>query len=285
MEPTILISGLPGKMASLIAEGSLKAGLKLAPLALGAPENEGAQIRVLDQTIAIVSIQNPAELVNLLVHRELRPVVVDYSVPSAITENVEFYCKHELPFVMGTSGGNYSVIAQQVAAAGNNAVLSANMAPPLVVLRAMFEFAAKQFPGSLAGFNLNVIESHQASKQDCSATAKAMLPLFETLGAEVDNSNFSSIRDPQTQRVLGIPESALAGHAWHTYQLEAADKGVRLEFTHNVNGRDVYVDGTLRACRFLDSQRELGVTSRIFSMADVLAACTTSTLLYSKSKN
>lgn len=40
-----------------------------------------------------------------------RVVVVDYTHPSAVNANAEFYAKHKLNFVMGTTGGDRYMVA------------------------------------------------------------------------------------------------------------------------------------------------------------------------------
>lgn len=58
--------------------------------------------------------------------------------------------------------------------------------------------------------------------------------------------------------VMHVPESALNGHAFHTYQLVSADGSVSFEFQHNVTGRTTYAEGSVDACLFLASQIALG---------------------------
>ena len=45
---------------------------------------------------------------------------------------------------------------------------------------------------------------------------------------------------------------------------------MRFEFTHNVNGRDIYAKGTLDAISYLYKRVEEGVKGRMFTMIDVL---------------
>jgi 4-hydroxy-tetrahydrodipicolinate reductase len=78
-------------------------------------------------------------------------------------------------------------------------------------------------------------------------------------------------RDPDRQKnVWGIPTEYLKGHGWHTYTLVSEDKTVKFEFTHNVNGRDIYAKGTLDAIMFLDGRIKEGAKGKVFSMIDVL---------------
>ncbi len=78
-------------------------------------------------------------------------------------------------------------------------------------------------------------------------------------------------RNPDVQRkTWGIPEANIGGHGWHTYTLTSADQTVTFEFTHNVNGRDVYALGTLDAVVYLHGKIGQGIQGRVFSMIDVL---------------
>lgn len=77
-------------------------------------------------------------------------------------------------------------------------------------------------------------------------------------------------REEQISR-MHVPESAIDGHAFHTYTLTSPDGSVTLEFKHNVCGRDVYADGTVDAALFLDRQIHAGADQRVYNMIDVLS--------------
>ena len=135
----------------------------------------------------------------------------------------------------------------------------------------MMEYAAKTFPDLFKGYSLSIKESHQKGKADTSGTAKAMTGYFNALGTPYLETDIIKERDPETQKtVWGIPEKYLTGHGWHTYSLVSNDKTVRFEFSHNVNGRDVYVQGTLDAVLYLSKKMEEGASGKVFTMIDVL---------------
>jgi 4-hydroxy-tetrahydrodipicolinate reductase len=52
--------------------------------------------------------------------------------------------------------------------------------------------------------------------------------------------------------------------------LISGDKTVRFEFTHNVNGRDVYARGTLDAVLYLNGKVAEGAAGNVYTMIDVL---------------
>jgi len=135
----------------------------------------------------------------------------------------------------------------------------------------MMEYAANTFPDLFKGYFLEIKESHQKGKADTSGTAKAMVRYFTSLGLVFAEKDIKKERDPDIQKtVWGIPERYLEGHGWHTYRLDSEDKTVRFEFTHNVNGRDVYAQGTLDALIYLDKKVAEGAQGQVFSMIDVL---------------
>ena len=133
------------------------------------------------------------------------------------------------------------------------------------------EYAASTFADLFKGYSLEIRESHQHGKADTSGTAKAMVGYFNHLGLSFDAEDIVMERDPETQKSeWGIPEAYLTGHGWHTYSLVSEDKTVRFEFTHNVNGRDVYANGTLEALIFLDGKISQTAAGKVYSMIDVL---------------
>jgi 4-hydroxy-tetrahydrodipicolinate reductase len=172
---------------------------------------------------------------------------------------------------MGTTGGDRQKLEETVRSSSIPAVVAPNMAKQIVGFQAMMEYAAQTFPGLFKGYRLTIRESHQRTKADTSGTAKAMVRVFNRLGTPFTEEQITMERDPEVQKtVWGIPEEHLGGHAWHTYSLVSEDGTVRFEFTHNVNGREIYVSGTLDALLFLRGKTAAGVRGRMFSMIDVL---------------
>jgi 4-hydroxy-tetrahydrodipicolinate reductase len=135
----------------------------------------------------------------------------------------------------------------------------------------MMAYAATTFPGIFNGYSLEIRESHQAGKADTSGTAKAMVTYFNEMGIDFDPGEIVMERDPKVQHEqLGVPEAYLSGHGWHTYRLTSPDKTVLFEFRHNVNGRDIYAEGTIDAVSYLDGKLKAGETGKVYTMIDVL---------------
>jgi 4-hydroxy-tetrahydrodipicolinate reductase len=265
----IILSGLPGKMANLIAEGILNSEeFDLLPMGLTGEDTFVKKIKILNKRIKLYSTSEREKKINLI--KEKNPICVDYTSSGSVKENVQFYCEHKIPFVMGTTGFDSGLVKKIIEDSDNLALIAPNMAREIVVLQAMFDYAAKNFPGIFNNYFLKVSESHQKSKADKSGTAKHFINCLKKMGAKLLDKDFVAVRDLEEQKRIGIPENFLDGHAWHRYCLESPDKTVGISLEHKVNGRNIYVNGTFAAIRFLREKVNSGISGKIYSMLDVL---------------
>lgn len=267
-----MVNGMPGNMASNIAKHVLNDDrFELIPLSLTGPEILEKEYNIASVCLRLINPKERNETVKTLKIKENSFISVDYTHPLAVNSNAEFFCNNSLPFVMGTTGGDRKKLEDSILSSGICAVIAPNMAKQIVGFQAMMEYASKTFPDLFKGYTLIIKESHQKGKADTSGTAKAMISYFNKLGISFTDEQVIMERDPENQsNIWGIPEKYLKGHGWHTYTLVSGDKTVKFEFTHNVNGRDVYVAGTLDAIVYLNGRINEGAKGKIFSMIDVL---------------
>ncbi len=267
-----MVNGLPGNMASNVARHALAdSRFEVISQSLTGPEITETETIIDSVSIRLILPKDRDQAVLAIKEKEGLFLNVDFSLPPAVNSNAEFYCKHGLPFVMGTTGGDRQLLEDTVKASSISAVIAPNMAKQIVGFQAMMEYAAKTFPDLFKGYSLEIRESHQKAKADTSGTAKAMVRYFNSLGLPFAEEEITKERDPEIQKnVLVIPEEYLSGHGWHTYSLDSNDKTVHFKFTHNVNGRDVYARGTLDALIFLSKKVKQGSKGKVFSMIDVL---------------
>jgi 4-hydroxy-tetrahydrodipicolinate reductase len=147
------------------------------------------------------------------------------------------------------------------------------MAQQIVGLQAMLAYGAENFPALFKGYTLDVRESHQQGKADTSGTAKAIVSYFNAMGVDFTEDQIQKERDPAVQQAhWGIPQGYLDGHGWHTYTLTSPDGTAMFQLKHNVNGREIYIEGTLKAIRYLDRKVREGLQGRVFTMIDVMKA-------------
>jgi len=264
----VIVNGLPGKMAWAVTEAIIKSErFELIPLSLTGPETiienivvGGVSIRLLDPEKRII-----------LWFNGFPDVIIDFTIPSAINDNVDFYSVNKVPFVLGTTSGDQDYIKKRVHEAGISAVVAPNMAKEIVAFQAMMTFAAENFPGVFKDYEPTIVESHQKTKDDTSGTAKALVAVFNQLGAPITVEQIDKKRTEAAYEAMGIPPEYWEGHGWHTYSLKKKDGSVAFSFTHNVNGRQAYIDGTLDAASFLfKASQHIMNHGKVFSMIDVL---------------
>jgi 4-hydroxy-tetrahydrodipicolinate reductase len=232
----VMVNGLSseyeqGKMAGEVAEMILDAdNLRLYEFGLTGGDTSGSEVLLRGKTsnptrVSLLKPENRDLWLNLADGKNYsRPdVVVDFTQPDAIDDNVDHYTKYGLPFVLGTTG--YSPeqrenIVRKVEDAGLVAVIAPNMSLPIVAFQQFMMEYADANPNALAGHSLGITESHQAGKKDTSGTAKAMVAYFNDLGIDFPVEGIVKIRDPdEQQEIFRVPERFLDAHGWHKYAI------------------------------------------------------------------
>ncbi len=263
----VMIAGLPGNMATLVAQDvEAQTDMLVYPYALA---EESGEVRI-DTDARAVDVR----LIPMGLHEEFLQergdhvdVIVDFTQPKSVNRNAELYCKYGIPFVMGTTGGDRDKLAEAIRGSKISALVTTNAAAQVVAVQEMIRFAAESFPGLFSGFELTIVESHQASKPDPSGTAVSLLPAFEKLGAPLSKDHITMVRSPVVQKQgLRIPEKHLGGHGYHTYTLRRPDGTVCVQVTHNILGRAPYVDGILGDIRFLYGKK--GERGQVYTQID-----------------
>lgn len=273
MEPIkVMINGLPGNVTSVIARQVLAdSRFHVLPYAMTGPEIDYDQCHISETAFELIKPQDRRDRIEAIKAAEGDFITADFTHPSAVNSNAEFYCRQNLPFVMGTTGGDRELLVKTVQESSIAAVIAPNMAKQIVGFQAMMAYAAERFPNLFKGYRLTLRESHQAGKADTSGTAKAMVGYFNRMGIDFTTEQIEKERDPERQRNMwGVPPAYLDGHGWHTYTLLSGDETVKFEFVHNINGRDIYGDGTMDAIVYLHQKVSQGAKGKIFSMIDVL---------------
>jgi len=266
--PTIVLAGLPGKMATEVALAVAQSGdLRMADVALVAPEHSADSVSAAGRAFKAV---RPAD--RAAAQFAVGAIAVDFTWPDSALANVEFYASRGIPFVMGTTGFDSERARAIVAASGVSAVMAPNMAVPIVLLQTAVARVAADFADAMAGYDIRIVESHQKTKLDTSGTAKALVRDFARLGLSAAVDDIQMVRDPRVQlEDLEVPEEFLDGHAYHYYEISSEDGHARVALSHCIEGRRVYADGALLAVRFLAARIAEGSRGVVYSMTDVLA--------------
>ncbi|CAM8892454.1 unnamed protein product [Rhodiola kirilowii] len=271
LRPTVLVNSCTGKMGKSVIEAAVSAGLNLVPVSFGCQADAGTVVNVAGKDIQVHGTSGREDVLKSVLDDHPNLIVVDYTVPDAVNDNAELYCKMGVPFVMGTTGGDRQKLMKTVQDSNIYAVISPQMGKQVVAFLAAMEIMAEQFPGALSGYTMQVLESHQSSKLDTSGTAKAFISCFQNLGVSFDMDEVQLIRDPKQQlEMVGVPEEHLGGHAFHMYHITSPDQTVSFEFQHNVCGRSIYAEGTVDAVLFLAKKIQAKDGKCIYNMIDVL---------------
>ena len=278
----IMVNGMPGPMAVAAAEACLRKGLKLAPVAMTGPDIEPCTIKVNDLVtgkaadVKLIPSTNLDEMEAALegMKEACGPnnlLAIDFTHPSAVNGNALFYAKSNIPFVMGTTGGDREKLMDDMESAKHFAVIAPNMGKQIVAMQAALEDLATKYPSAFDGYKLEVTESHQKTKADTSGTAKAVIASIKTLSNDdFHDEDIKMLRDDESSLAFGVPEDALKGHAFHTYTLTSPDGSVQFQLKHNVAGRTVYAEGTADAVAFLAKKIRTESEGKIYSMINVL---------------
>ncbi len=274
MEIKVMVNGLPGNMAVEIIEAVQRRGLTVVPYSLTGPGVELEELEVGGEVITIVSADLKDDIISSIKEEHGEFITVDFTHPTAVNSNAEFYVANELPFVMGTTGGDRDKLMNDVESSGLYAVIAPNMAKQIVALQSMLESTRDNFPGIYDGYTLSVVESHQKTKADTSGTAIAIVDILNGMGIvpfSVDQIEKVRIEDQQTGR-MEVPEEYLTGHAFHTYRLVSPDGQMAFEYRHNLCGRRTYAEGSIDGVEFLAKQIQNENETRLFNMIDILRA-------------
>jgi 4-hydroxy-tetrahydrodipicolinate reductase len=275
---SVMVNGMPGLMAQEVAKVCLDRGINLIDVGFTGPiDQQNLLINGKSSSKSIFLNQGPGINPNAsLILRNLKEqypdlIVVDYTHPTAILNNLKCYIENNVDFVMGTTGGDQSKMLEIFNKGSCSAVIAPNMAKQIVAVQSALAVISSKYPNSFSDYTLTVTESHQSSKADTSGTAKSIVAdISKLIGKEYSFENIVKLRDYDNQIAFGVPQESLSGHAFHTYRLTSSDDSVTFELKHNVCGRRIYAEGTIDAVLFLDQVRKQTNNKRLYNMIDVL---------------
>lgn len=194
-------------------------------------------------------------------------VLIDFTHPSATTENIEFCRQNNKAMVIGTTGCDSSLEQQmQQAGASIPIVYAANTSVGVNLCLQLLRTAATVLGDSV---DIEIIEAHHRNKVDApSGTALKMGQVIaEALGRKLDDCAVYG-REGQTgvreRATIGF-QSIRAGDIVGEHTVLFAAEGERIEITHKATSRMTFARGAIRASRWV-WQKKPGV----YSMQDVL---------------
>jgi 4-hydroxy-tetrahydrodipicolinate reductase len=178
-------------------------------------------------------------------------VLIDFSLPEGTERAVQSAVDQQIPLVCGVSGLSDSQLKQlHDASTQIPVVYDRNMSLGIAVL----ERSVREAAASLGeDFAISISEVHHVHKKD--APSGTALKLGETIAAALNQSGTGRI-DFSSERRGEVPGD-------HNVTMSSATE--KLTFLHSVTTRQVFVDGALRAARWV-----VGQQPGQYSMQDVL---------------
>lgn len=192
--------------------------------------------------------------------KEKRPLVmVDFTHPDAVLDNVRTAIRHGVFPVIGTTGipaAGIEEIARLAEAAGLGAVVAPNFAIGAVLMMHFARLAARYFPSA------EIIELHHDGKADApSGTALATARLMREARSEAFVS--APTHKITLEDVRGGEEGGVRIHSVRLPGLVAHQEvilggpGQTLSIRHDTIGRDCYVPGVVLAIKEVVQRRGL----------------------------
>jgi 4-hydroxy-tetrahydrodipicolinate reductase len=194
-------------------------------------------------------------------------VLIDFTRPEGTLAHLAVCREMGVQAVIGTTGFSDAQKAEIAEIARDIAIVMApNMSVGVNVTFKLLEMAAKALS---TGYDIEIIEAHHRHKVDApSGTALKMGEVIaEALGRDLKEcavyarEGITGERDPSTIGFSAIRGGDIVGD--HTVLF--AGIGERIEITHKSASRTTYAQGSLRAARFLATQK-----TGLFDMFDVL---------------
>ena len=194
-------------------------------------------------------------------------VLIDFTRPDGTLAHLEVCRELGVKAVIGTTGFSDAQKARIAEHARHIAIVMApNMSVGVNLLFKLIDVAARALN---QGFDIEIIEAHHRHKVDApSGTALKMGEVVAAaLGRDLKDcavygrEGVTGERDPSTIGFATVRGGDIVGD--HTVLF--AGTGERIEITHRSGSRATYVQGSLRAARFVAGQ-----ASGLFGMDDVL---------------
>lgn len=194
-------------------------------------------------------------------------VLIDFTRPEGTLAHLAVCRDLGVQAVIGTTGFSDAQKAEIAEIAKDIAIVMApNMSVGVNVTFKLLEMAAKALS---TGYDIEIIEAHHRHKVDApSGTALKMGEVIaDALGRDLKDcavyarEGVTGERDPSSIGFATIRGGDIVGD--HTVLF--AGTGERIEITHKSASRTTYAQGSLRAARFLATQK-----AGLFDMFDVL---------------
>jgi 4-hydroxy-tetrahydrodipicolinate reductase len=264
----VAVTGASGRMGSKIIKTILKQDDMKVVAAIEAPETplEGKDIGEIVGVGRIGVPVNGAEKLAEVLKEKKPDVLVDFTIADAAVNTIKTTAKYGVNIVVGTTGisdKQMDEIKDAIAENNIKAVISPNMAVGVNV----FFKVIKDITKILNDYDIEIIESHHKHKADApSGTAvKAYEIIADELGRKTCVYGRQGLVGARTQEEIGM-HAVRGGDIVGDHTVLFAGEGERIELVHRAHSRQAFVNGVIKAIRFVVNAPE----GKISDMGDVL---------------
>ena len=211
------------------------------------------------------------QAVNCITVNALSPaqvdVMIDFTLPAALDNNLAWCVKHKVPLVIGTTGLSAEQLnALEQAKAHIPIVFAANYSVGVNLMLSLVKQAAKAL-GDTA--DIEIMEAHHRFKKDApSGTAMAIgHAIADELGRDLSQCAVygrEGVEPERDQQTIGFA-TVRAGDIVGEHTALFADIGERLEITHKASSRLTFGRGAVKAAVWLQQK-----TPGLYGMNDVI---------------
>lgn len=263
MNTKLLVVGAAGRMGSRIVALAVESGRFDIVSAIEATGHPG-----IGQKTVYPGVLGPVEItLTDTFPTKIADVVIDFSMPDATDKIIDYCLENHIPLISGTTGISEKQQEKLKAASQEIALIYAtNMSVGMNVLLALAGQAASMLGSD---YDIEIIEQHHRFKKD--APSGSALTLAETIcdetGREFPECLVYGRHGKDAKRrdgTIGL-HAIRAGNIIGIHSIVFGTLGETVTLNHNVNNRDTFVWGALRAAQWI-----VGKKPALYSMADVL---------------
>jgi 4-hydroxy-tetrahydrodipicolinate reductase len=267
----VAVTGAAGRMGSKIIKNILKQNDLKVVGAIEAPNTpiEGNDI---GETIGVGKIDVPivnAEKLDEVLRNRKPDVLVDFTIANAAVKNIITAANNGVNIVVGTTGFSDEQMKEIKKSVKENeirAVISPNMA---VGVNVFFKII-RDLATILDDYDVEIIEAHHKHKADAPSgtAAKASEIIAEELDRSINDLAVygrKGMVGERTPEEIGI-HAVRGGDIVGDHIVIFAGDGERLEIIHRAHSRQAFVNGVMKAIRYVLNADE----GKISDMGDVL---------------
>ena len=181
---------------------------------------------------------------------EIPDVIIDFSIPTATLNILEFANKNNIPMVIATTGFDEKQIAKIESYSKNIPIFkSANMSFDINLIAKILKIISP----SLSDTDIEIVETHHHRKID--APSGTALFLADTINDSLNNSmkytfDRHSKRERRQKNEIGI-SAIRGGNIVGEHSIFFFGENETLEIKHTSHSRTVFADGAIKAAEFI----------------------------------